>query len=145
MSWVTLVVLVLVVASTVLAGLAWRRRTGQVRAQPAADRLDPDLLAGLGVDPGGARATLVQFSTAFCQPCRATRQVLGRVTDLLPDVRHVEVDAESHLDAVRSLGVLKTPTVLVVDHDGRLVARAAGQPRLHDVIAAVAPLVHRPS
>ena len=85
----------------------------------------------------GARATLVQFSSAFCAPCRATRQVLGEVAGMVPGVRHVEIDAESALDLVRSLDVRRTPTTRVVDDAGRVVERAAGQPRKADVIAAV--------
>ena len=49
----------------------------------------------------GERATLLQFSSAFCAPCRATRRVLGEVAGLVPGVTHVEVDAEHHLDVVR--------------------------------------------
>ncbi|MGX1799192.1 thioredoxin family protein, partial [Streptomyces albidoflavus] len=63
----------------------------------------------------GERATLVQFSTAFCQPCRATRRVLDDVAALVPGVRHVEIDAEAHLDLVRAVGVERTPTVLILD------------------------------
>lgn len=85
----------------------------------------------------GARATLVQFSTAFCAPCRATRRVLGEVAGMVPGVAHVEIDAEARLDLVRELGILRTPTVLVLDADGRVVRRAAGQPRRADVIAAL--------
>ncbi len=90
----------------------------------------------LGADLG-ERATLVQFSSAFCAPCRATRRVLGEVAGLVPGVAHVEIDAEAHLDLVRRLDVLKTPTVLVLDADGRVVRRAAGLPRKADVIAAL--------
>lgn len=85
----------------------------------------------------GERATLVQFSSAFCAPCRATRRVLGEVAAMVPGVTHVEIDAEARLDLVRELGVLKTPTVLVLDAGGRVVRRAAGQPRKADVIAAL--------
>ncbi|GED88733.1 thioredoxin family protein [Streptomyces sp. 6-11-2] len=92
--------------------------------------------AELGEDLG-ARATLVQFSSAFCAPCRATRRVLGEVARMVPGVAHVEVDAEARLDLVRELGILRTPTVLVLDADGRVVRRAAGQPRTADVIAAL--------
>jgi thiol-disulfide isomerase/thioredoxin len=105
----------------------------------AAVPVAPATLAGLGIDPAAAPVTLVQFSSAFCQPCRATRRVLGEVVRLLPAVGHVEVDAESHLDAVRALGILRTPTVLVLDSAGRVVKRASGQPRVADVVAAVAP------
>lgn len=89
----------------------------------------------------GERATLVQFSSAFCVPCRATRRVLGEVAGLVQGVAHVEIDAEAHLDLVRRLGILRTPTVLVLDADGRVVRRATGQPRKADVIAALGEAV----
>ncbi|MEU1867590.1 TlpA family protein disulfide reductase [Streptomyces gardneri] len=85
----------------------------------------------------GERATLVQFSTAFCQPCRATRRTLAEVAAMVPGVGHVEIDAEERLDLVRELGIARTPTVLVLDRTGRVVRRAAGQPRRADVIAAL--------
>jgi hypothetical protein len=56
-------------------------------------------------------------------------------------VRHVEVDAEANLDAVRALDVLRTPTLLVIDAHGQVVRRASGQPSKAQLIAAVAPLL----
>ena len=87
--------------------------------------------------PLGERATLLQFSSAFCAPCRATRVILADVAAAAPGVAHVEIDAESHLDLVRSLGVLKTPTVFVLAADGAITARASGLPRKADVLGAV--------
>ncbi|MEU9793638.1 thioredoxin family protein [Streptomyces sparsogenes] len=87
--------------------------------------------------PLGERATLVQFSSAFCQPCRATRRILAEVSRMVDGVAHVEIDAEVRLDLVRGLGVVRTPTVLVLDAGGRVVRRAAGRPRKADVIAAL--------
>ncbi|MFE6895210.1 TlpA family protein disulfide reductase [Streptomyces sp. NPDC057694] len=89
----------------------------------------------------GERATLVQFSSAFCAPCRATRRVLGDVAALVPGVSHIEIDAEARLELVRAVGVVSTPTVLVLDARGREVRRAAGQPRKADVIAALGEAV----
>nr|WP_186318958.1 thioredoxin family protein [Streptomyces sp. SAJ15] len=89
----------------------------------------------------GERATLVQFSSAFCQPCRATRRTLADVAGMVPGVAHVEVDAEARLELVRGLDIQRTPTVLVLDAAGRIVRRAAGQPRKADVIAALGEAV----
>ncbi|WP_326613223.1 thioredoxin family protein [Streptomyces scopuliridis] len=89
----------------------------------------------------GERATLVQFSSAFCQPCRATRRTLADVAGMVDGVSHVELDAEERLELVRELGILRTPTVLVLDAGGRIVRRAAGQPRKADVIAALGEAV----
>ena len=87
--------------------------------------------------PLGSRATLLQFSSAFCAPCRATRRVLAEVAGMTDGVAHLEIDAESHLDLVRRLNVRRTPTVFVLGPDGRIARRASGQPRKADVIAAL--------
>ncbi|WP_307813527.1 thioredoxin family protein [Streptomyces sp. N35] len=89
----------------------------------------------------GERATLVQFSSAFCQPCRATRRVLAEVSAMVPGVGHIEIDAEDHLELTRKLEIDRTPTVLVLDAAGRVVRRASGQPRKADVIAALGAAV----
>ena len=99
----------------------------------------PDPL--LPADQLGDRATLLQFSSAFCAPCRATRRVLGEVAETVPGVTHVEIDAEHHLDLVRRLGVLRTPTTLVLDPRGTEVSRAAGAPRRDEVLATLARLL----
>ena len=162
MDGMRILILVLVLASAF--GL-WRRRTdGRMRAVapvpgqddseplvvdgrpvevadhsvvPAADRLGP---ADLGGAVLGQRATLVQFSSAFCTPCRATRVVLADVAGMVPGVAHVEIDAESHLELVRRLDVTRTPTVLVLDSVGVIRTRATGAPRRADVIAALGQL-----
>jgi thiol-disulfide isomerase/thioredoxin len=89
----------------------------------------------------GPKATLVQFSSAFCAPCRATRQVLGEVAGLVDGVTYMEIDAESRLDLVRRLNVLSTPTVLVLGPDGAITRQATGQPRKPDVIAALGEVI----
>lgn len=86
----------------------------------------------------GERATLLQFSSAFCAPCRATRRTLAQIADLVPGVVHVEVDAEEHLELVRRLEVLSTPTTLVLDATGCEVARAEGVPRKEQVLGVLA-------
>lgn len=134
-----LVVCVAVLAAASAYGVLQRRRNGRVRVRGRDDgkRLGA---AELGAELG-ERATLVQFSSAFCAPCRATRRVLGEVAAVVPGVSHVEIDAEDNLDLVRALDILKTPTVLVLDADGRVVRRATGQPRKADVIAAIGEAV----
>ncbi|WP_007514320.1 thioredoxin family protein [Pseudofrankia sp. EUN1h] len=97
-------------------------------------------LAALG-GRAGQRATLLQFSTAFCAPCRTTRAVLADVARIVPGVAHVEVDAEANLELVRQLGIRRTPTVLVLDAAAREISRASGAPPGRAaVIAALGPL-----
>ena len=145
----------IVVAAVVLAlafGL-WRlatdgrfRGTDVVRPPAAPDlgvddvpvtRPGADLVAAAGQQLG-ERATLLQFSSAFCAPCRATRRVLGEVTGLVDGVTHVEIDAEEHLEATRTLGILRTPTTIVLDAAGTEVTRATGAPTRDQVLSALA-------
>jgi thiol-disulfide isomerase/thioredoxin len=152
-----LVVLIAALACAVAGGALWRQRNGRMRSvggaiasgtasrpdlEPATADLAGPLLtsADLG-EPLGQRATLIQFSSAFCAPCRATRRILTEVAGMTEGVTHIEIDAESRLDLVRSLNVLRTPTVLVTDAGGRIVKRASGQPRKADVIAALGQAV----
>lgn len=88
----------------------------------------------------GERATLVQFSSAFCAPCRTTRHVLADVAERTEGVAHIEIDAEHHLDLVRRLGIMRTPTTLVLDKAGLERVRATGAPRREQVETALSAL-----
>ena len=105
------------------------------------ERIDPELLRSLGAGP--APVTFLQFSSAFCAPCRAVRRVSSEVAAMLPDVTHVEVDAESHLEAMRALDIRSTPTLLVVDAAGRIVKRATGVPAKAQLIAVAGDVLLR--
>ncbi|QWZ08082.1 thioredoxin family protein [Nocardioides panacis] len=141
---------VLVVALVLATGFGlWRaardgrfRGTHRLPAVPAAAAADvePGVLDGLGHSLG-ERATLLQFSSAFCAPCRATRRILGEVATLVPGVAHVEIDAEQHLELVRRLGIVRTPTTLVLDAQGVEVSRASGAPSKDAVLATLAGAV----
>jgi thiol-disulfide isomerase/thioredoxin len=135
--------------ATVL-GVALRRRAGRFGAGSPGTAAKPSR-AGTGAlteaDLGsglGRQATLVQFSTAFCAPCRPTRQILAQVADMVDGVTHVEIDAASRLDLVRRLRINSTPTVLVLDPHGTIIRRAVGLPRKADVIAALGSAVPGP-
>src|SRR5829696_1240319 len=130
----------LVVALVATAVPAWwlRTRDGALRTVeqeregtvlPALDRL--------GVRPGDADLTVVQFSTAFCGPCRATRARLEQLRATRPGLAVVQVDAESHLDEVRELDVRRTPTLFYLGRDGQLIGRSSGAPRPDELTALV--------
>jgi thiol-disulfide isomerase/thioredoxin len=146
-----LIALVTALAVASALGLVLRRRAGRFRAgrvrPSAAGALDgavprADVLtqADLG-GPLGEQATLVQFSTPFCAPCRPTRQILGQVAGMVDGVSHIEVDAAERLDLARRLRINSTPTVLVLGPDGAVAKRAVGVPRQADVIAALGSVI----
>ena len=58
----------------------------------------------------------------------------------LPDVIHVDIDAESHLELVRRLDIRSTPTTLIVDREGIEIGRAVGAPKRDQVITALAAI-----
>jgi len=135
-----LIALVVALAAASGLGVVMRRRaSGIVKpvASPGTQTLTEDDLGG----PLGRQATLVQFSTAFCAPCRPTRLLLAQVAGMVDGVSHVEVDAAARLDLVRRLRISSTPTVLVLDRQGAIVKRATGLPRKADVIAALGTVV----
>ena len=159
-AWILIAVLVLATAF----GLWFQRSNGRIRdtARPA----DPSGVTVVGPDEPpapieadaeetaaaaalaealdgrlGEKATMVQFSSAFCQPCRATRRILEEVTSMVGGVQHVELDAEDHLELVRLLDIRRTPTVLFLDRSGIVRKHASGQPRKADVIAALGELL----
>lgn len=120
-----IVVLVALLGASVLLGVWWQRRQGVVRAaRPASEGAAVDWPA-LGVSLG-ERRTFVQFSSEFCSPCRSTYRVLDDVVAARPDVTHREMDVDEHHELVRAFGILRTPTVLVLDPSGREVARMSG-------------------
>lgn len=148
--WKAALAVAVVLLVTTGVGLYLRRRRGTFlahsRDEPAPDATkrvlgttEPALaatLTALGVT-AGAPATLLQFSSAFCAPCRATRALCADVAARVPGVRHLDVDAESHLDAVRALGIWRTPTVLLIDAHGRVIRRATGAPTRARLLAAL--------
>ena len=89
----------------------------------------------------GEQATILQFSSAFCTPCRATRSTLSTVVTHYPKIKHIEVDAESNLDLVRRLDIRQTPTTLFLNASGKEIARAVGAPKREQVINALENLV----
>ena len=131
-------IVILGVAVVVAAGFGLFRRVTDGRfAAEAVSETWGHVTAALPRESLGERATLVQFSSAFCAPCRTTRVVLADVAEREDGVRHVEIDAEKHLDLVRALDVRRTPTTLVLDARGHEVARAAGAPQRGQVLAAL--------
>lgn len=127
----------IVLSSATAYGYWYRKSRGKISAKA---------ISGAGLTAStiggelGSRATLVQFSSAFCTPCRATRTLLENVVINLPDVRHVEIDAEANLELVRKLDIRSTPTTLILNNSGVEVGRAVGAPKRDQVLAALAAI-----
>ena len=119
-------------------GLWYQRTRGEFRKKKTVN--GPKLTAAIVGTELGSRATMVQFSSAFCTPCRATKVLLEDMVKAMPDVRYAHVDAESHLELVRELDIRSTPTTLFLNHAGVEVGRAMGTPKRAQVHAALAAI-----
>jgi thiol-disulfide isomerase/thioredoxin len=127
--------LVIVLALAIAFGVWYTRSRGEFRKKKTIN--GPKLDAGIiGVELG-ARVTMVQFSSAFCSPCRATKALLEDMVKSMPDVRYAHIDAESNLELVRKLDIRSTPTTLFLNGDGIEVGRAMGTPKRSQVLDAV--------
>jgi thiol-disulfide isomerase/thioredoxin len=134
----TLIPLAIVLASATGFGLWYQRTRGEFRKKKTVN--GPKLTAAIVGSELGSRATMVQFSSAFCTPCRATKVLLEDMVKTMPDVRYAHVDAESHLELVRKLDIRSTPTTLFLNSAGVEVGRAMGTPKRAQVHAALAAI-----
>ena len=130
--------ILLILAMATAYGLWYQRSRGRVRISQKAPEsaLTPEILGG----SLGTRATLLQFSSAFCSPCRATRLLLENVVSTMADVRHMDIDAEAHLELVRKLDIRSTPTTLILNSQGVEVGRAVGAPNRDQVLRSLAAI-----
>ena len=49
-------------------------------------------------------------------------------------MKHLEIDAESHLELARKLNILSTPTTIILNANGQEVGRAVGAPKREQVL-----------
>ena len=87
------------------------------------------------------QVTFLQFSSEFCQPCRVTNKLLDEVTNSFPAICHIELDVVEHMDLVKTYGITRTPTTLIIDKSGTVHFRATGVPKKAELTAAVTDLV----
>ncbi|VXC28119.1 thioredoxin family protein [Pseudoclavibacter sp. 8L] len=126
------------VIGVVLQRTNGRLKTSRAPAGAAAGAADLHLL-GAGVEPGDS-ATVILFSTEFCARCPATKRMLDQLAATAPGVVVAEVDLTDRQDLARSYDVRQTPTVLVLDADGKRVARIGGPPRRAELEAQLLQL-----
>lgn len=160
-----LVVLVVVLVLATAVGLYLRRNDGRFKDVPPSRPVDVPQSVGSDAPaadvhvatrsehggevmreevvgaPFGSAATFVQFSGPFCAQCGPTRRLLQEISEQYDGVVHIDIDCEERMDLVRQYGVMRTPTVLILDPTGMIVKRGVGTPRKIDVVATLGDLV----
>jgi thiol-disulfide isomerase/thioredoxin len=120
-------ILVGLVAFATGLGLIWRAQQGRIRHTNGKTIVKVSDIPGIGRLASGA--TLLQFSTEVCAPCRAAHVVLGDVASEHDNVSHVDFDLTHRPDIASRFHILQTPTTLILDRKGVVRARIGGPPR----------------
>ena len=85
------------------------------------------------------RPVLVDFTAAWCPPCRVMKPVLAELAEERDDVRIVQLDVDADQRTAAEYGVLSMPTFILF-RDGAPVLRLVGarpKRRLGEELAAV--------
>ena len=128
---------VIIVVAVLLVGIAFgviRMRTdGKVNIHVGSHHIHQ---SELGHDMG-SHATVLQFSSPYCQPCKATHDLIAKHTENLVGVAHIDLQVADHLDMVNKLHVMRTPTTVLLDRKGAVRYRTDGVPRMEEFAAAL--------
>lgn len=119
-----------VVALVVL--LARRSRAQADRYEPPRARLPEELV------PAEARGGLavLGFRSRFCIACRRTPDVVAEALEASDaEAVFVHADVADHPDLVEALALRETPTVVVVDAEGRIRYAREGNPEPGELAA----------
>lgn len=104
----------------ILALVARKRARRRHEFEPRHARI-PDALAQTLRAP----LTAFYFTSRLCSECRDTPRV---VQEAAPEVPLIALPVEGHGALARELGVTETPTLLIVDAQGRIRYARAGNP-----------------
>ena len=109
-------------------GFAHRALSGRARAVSRTHQLPSEVVLG-------SDATLLQFSTEVCSPCRATHTVLDGLASERAGLSHVDLDITHRRDLASQFNILQTPTTLILDASGTVRARIGGAVKRSTILA----------
>ncbi|CAB4335440.1 MAG: hypothetical protein F2839_02795 [Actinobacteria bacterium] len=118
-------ILVLILVASSVFGLNRLRTDGKVILHLPGHYVSPQALG----HELGASASFIQFSSPYCQPCKATHSLIDSLIVGLPDVAHIDLQVADHLNMVNTLHIMRTPTTVLVDGKGLIKYRSEGLPR----------------
>jgi thiol-disulfide isomerase/thioredoxin len=78
----------------------------------------------------GKKATLVQFTTQYCGQCPGVRRTLSQLAYRTGGLEFCEVDITERLNLAAKFNINQTPTVFLLDPQGKLVFRVGGVPKM---------------
>src|SRR3954454_6214420 len=75
------------------------------------------------------RPVLVDFTAAWCPPCRAMKPILAALDAERDDLHVVEVDVDESIDVAAEYGVLSMPTFMLFRHGVPVTTLIGARPR----------------
>lgn len=135
---IALAVVALLVATSALLAVILARHRGRGRRVRGPQQLPIPAVA----DRLGRVATLVQFGTEICAPCRAASRLLAQFSAQHPGVQHIELDTAAHPDLARRLNILSAPTVFLLDTSGQIRVRFSGPPTTSELTRHLEAVTH---
>ena len=132
-----LVVVLALLGVAAAMGAWWRARQGHLRVvdAPTAPRVEPSELTALGFDVEATGTTALLLSSPTCSTCVSVRRLLDDLAVTRRDLQWTDVDVTGRPELAERFGVLRLPTVLLLEPDGHLVARASGIPPRDELVA----------
>ncbi|MEP6480738.1 MAG: thioredoxin family protein [Rhodoglobus sp.] len=128
-----LVVLVGLVTLATALGFAWKSQQGRVHVAHGHTVIRAKDVPGMR--RFGSGATLLQFSTEVCSPCKVTHRVLDGIAAENSSVTHVDLDVTRRPELAAQFHIMQTPTTLILDRRGVVRARIGGAPRIDSLRA----------
>ena len=133
-NWSLIIAIIAGLAALTALGFWFQHRKGLVKVTNGDEG---SLTVGEVGGPLGAAATLVMFSTRFCSICPSARAFFEALVGEVPGVSFYEVDAEKDLVLAKKFGVKSTPTTLVLNASGNVMARIIGAPKRANTLAII--------
>ncbi len=72
---------------------------------------------------------LVDFTAAWCAPCRVMKPVLREIADERPDLRVVSVDVDENPLTAATFGVMSMPTLMLFRAGAPVVTLIGARPK----------------
>ena len=76
-----------------------------------------------------SKPVLVDFTAAWCPPCRAMNPILDQMAAERDDIKIVSVDADNEQELAARYGVLGLPTFLLFNHGAPVQTLVGARPK----------------
>ena len=78
------------------------------------------------IDQSKTKPVVVDFSAAWCGPCKVLKPILERATKSRSDIDFIVIDIDNHPDIAKRFGIRSVPSV-VMFKNGQPISRYGGQ------------------